>query len=415
MRKELKRGLVIGLGLLSSLLFFLPMANGEVEIQGFADSYRAVRMESPNDYLGSRTRIRLETRFSEEEAGAFVSFNAVQNDIVTAENGINLLESYLEYAGEFWDIRAGRQIIIWGKGDGLQVTDIVSPRDYSEFLARDFDDTRLAVEAMKIRLLGESTDLELIWIPVFKEAIMPTDESPWYLSSGSEDATSDITYNETIKPEKNLQNSEIGIKLSFYLSGFDIAFSLFNTWSDLPTMHRMTTGSGTVISPEYHRLTFGAVEFSLPLGDVVIRGEGARFHGGYFETIDTSGDPFIMKDYSEALLGLDWSPGSNWSISTQAKWTVIQDYEERLVVKEQREVVSLSISKSLFREKLELACMAYADPDIEDSFSRISFDYALTDELHLSGGVDVFDGDAAGNYGRYDDNDEVWFKMKYSF
>jgi len=41
-------------------------------------------------------------------------------------------------------------------------------------------------------------------------------------------------------------------------------------------------------------------------------------------------------------------------------------------------------------------------------------DYALTDEIHLLSGVDLFSGDE-GVIGQYDDNDEVWIKAKYSF
>lgn len=389
--------------------------NAEMDVRGFLDTYQAVRTESPNDYLGSRTRIRVETQFSNDQAGAFVSVNAVQNNIVTSESGLNLMESYLDYTGDNWDIRAGKQIIIWGKADGLQITDIISPKDYSEFLARDFDDMRLAVDAFKVRVLGDISDLELIWIPIFKAAVTPTTESPWTAQGQNVNTNVSVTYNETVSPEKNLQNSEFAAKYSLYLSGVDLGFSLFNTWNDLPTMHKTVNGTNVVYSPEYHRLSFGALEFSIPVDDFVLRGEIAGFKGRYYETDGTNGEQFLEKDSIDSFLGLDWSPGSNWSFSVQIMGSIILDYEEQLTKDEQSYTATLNLSKKLFREKLNLSTMYYYSLNDEDSFNRSSFDYAMTDELHVLAGFDVFSGTSDGSYGQYDNNDELWFKLKYSF
>ena len=46
---------------------------------------------------------------------------------IAEETGFDLHEAWLEYAAEGWDMRLGRQTIIWGKADGVQITDIISP------------------------------------------------------------------------------------------------------------------------------------------------------------------------------------------------------------------------------------------------------------------------------------------------
>jgi hypothetical protein len=58
--------------------------------------------------------------------------------------------------------------------------------------------------------------------------------------------------------------------------------------------------------------------------------------------------------------------------------------------------------------------MGYFGINDKDCFVRTSIDYALTDELHLLFGVDIFAGEQ-GLLGQYKDNDEVWIKVKYSF
>ena len=58
--------------------------------------------------------------------------------------------------------------------------------------------------------------------------------------------------------------------------------------------------------------------------------------------------------------------------------------------------------------------MLYYDVREQDFFEQIKAEYAVTDDLHLLAGVDVFGG-GGQSFGRYKDNTQVWFKAKYSF
>ena len=149
------------------------------EPQGFLDTYYSVRMHDPYDYLSSRTRLRLEAWITKEKTSLFASINAINNNVITSNSGIELREAYMEYVSESWDFRIGRQIIVWGKADGMQITDIISPMDYTEFLARDYDDIRMPVDSLKVRLLGDSVNFEMIWLPVFVPSILPEGDNPW--------------------------------------------------------------------------------------------------------------------------------------------------------------------------------------------------------------------------------------------
>ncbi|WP_081773385.1 hypothetical protein [Prevotella sp. P6B4] len=47
-------------------------------------------------------------------------------------------------------------------------------------------------------------------------------------------------------------------------------------------------------------------------------------------------------------------------------------------------------------------------------FNRLSADYALNDQLHAIVGYDLFHADR-GMFATYDNNSELWFKLKYNF
>jgi len=399
--------------LCSFLVFFLTGVDlfSETQIKGQVSTYHAMQLKSPNEYMSSRTIAKIEACFNQGDALALVSFKGVKNSVVESESGVSLKEAYIEYVKDWWDLRIGRQLIIWGKADGLQVTDLISPKDYSEFLARDFEDMRLPVEAVKARILGDVLGFEFIWIPVFSPNVLPSADNPWFAAHHS---GLNIKARSIDKPGYKIADSEVAGKLSVNLSGIDFALSCFYTWDDNPVMHNRNVGAADLEADvRYHRMFFSGAEFSMPVSDFVLRGEGAFFQGKYFDSENASEDPF-KKNMIKALAGIDWSPGNNWSLSFQFENTFIAGYDQRINDDENSMTATVNISKKLLRDTLEVSTMLFYGITDRDIFDRTKIDYALTDELHLLTGVDVFAGSRNGGFGRYRDNTEVWVKANYS-
>ena len=78
-----------------------------------------------------------------------------------------LREAYLDYSTDLVDLRVGKQIIIYGKADGLVITDIVSPKDLTSFPIPDFRELRLGVVAASANACIGPAVVELIYVPVF--------------------------------------------------------------------------------------------------------------------------------------------------------------------------------------------------------------------------------------------------------
>lgn len=409
----MKRAWVFVLGF---LLLSQSLSYAELDVKGFVDTYHAVRIKAPQDYLTSRTRIRMEAYAESEDASMFTSFNAVKNHILPSRTGFELREAYIQYVAESWDLRAGRQIIIWGKADGVQITDVISPFDYTEFLAQDYDDIRMPVDAFKLRYLRDQMTVELVWVPVFQSSILPVGDNPWAIEADIPDDM-EISYEDPVVPERKPGNSEIGGKVSFYLTGIDLAFSSLYTWDKFPVMNQTLVespdGDRLTIQPEHNRLTFVGFEFSTAYRSLVFRGESAFYSGQYFEPQDIS-DGLLKKNTINWLLGVDWYPGGGWTLSAQFADFFILDYDEKIGSDQHEVQPTFSISKSLLRETLTLSTFGYIGINDSDLFNRSSMDYALTDGLHLEAGIDFFAGDE-GAFGQYKDNTEVWFKAKYSF
>lgn len=402
---------------LLALMIAVPLSAQDFDYKGFIDTYQAARIHDPYDFLSSRTRLRLESWFSAGDATAFVSFNAIHNNVIEESTGFEIREAYIDYVTDNWDLRVGRQIIVWGKADGLAITDIISPWDYTEFLAQDFDDLRIPVDAVKWRLLFNEADLEVVWLPKFQPAILAPPGTPWeFKTQFPKDIT--ISFNETEKPDFNLKNGEFGAKLSFYLPWADFSLSAFYTYDDLPTMHRMVTKSGdqtsVLLQPKYHRSTFVGAAFSVPYGALVFRGESAFYFDKRFEPQDFLSEQIFESNFLRSMLGVDITPGNDWTISIQLMDDFIVDFNPEINGDEHSVLATLSISKKLFRQTLELGTFSFVGVNDANTFTRGYADYSLTDDLHLLFGLDVFTGDK-GLLGQFNANDELWFKMKFSF
>ena len=358
-----------------------------IGVKGFVDTYHAVRTEQPNDWMASRTRVRGELTLEKGHTGAFVSANLVYNAILKDRSGFQLREAYAYYSDSHWDVRAGRQIITWGVADGLRLTDIISPMDYTEFLAQDYDDIRIPVGGLRLRYSQEKWSAEVVAVPVSSFFELPTDaENPWSvgpLPIGDE-------------PSHRLCNMEYGGRLSFFLSGIDFSLSALHTWNKQPVL---CDGVG-----QYRRMTMLGADCSVPLGRFVLRGEFAE----YFNELQPSTFN-VQCSTSNALLGVDWYAGNDWSLSAQYAHKYVASGEHR-----NSGLATFRISKDLLRNTLALQSFAYIDVTNGGIYNRLSADYAINDQLHATLGYDFFHADR-GTFTVYDHNSEVFVKLKYSF
>jgi hypothetical protein len=412
----MKKHYVILTILLWSNFAFSQNDKSKLNFNGFLDSYHAVQSKSPNDFMSSRTRLRTELDKKKGKSYMFASLNATYNSILPDQTQIELREAFLEYTNKNWNFKAGRQIVIWGISDGLRITDIVSPMDMTEFLARDYDDIRIPVNAMRVRYLTQNIRAEIILIPVTSFFIVPYQtDNPWSVFPSNTGIYFDVDMENT--PEKNLKNSEFGGRLSFFLSGIDFSFSALHSWNKMPILKRQfSSNNDTVfISALHNRMDMLGADFSMPLRQFVIRGEIAEYFGEIQPlNMLANNNTLLKRNTTNFLIGVDWYPGNEWTFTSQYSHKLIPDYVDLIETKENTALVTLGITKKIIRSTLNLSTFTYFDITNEGLFNRTSADYSLTDEIHIMLGYDWFNGDK-GMFGMYKNNSEVWFKAKYSF
>ncbi len=394
-----------------SLLFAQDEEEIEIRTKGFVDTYHAFRIKTPNDWLSSRTRIRGEIALSRQNAGLFISLNSIYNSILPDKTGFELREAFMTYSNDEWEFKIGRQIIIWGIADAVRITDIVSPMDYTEFLAQDYDDIRVPVNALRTKYSNSFFNLEVVIIPVSNYFVLPIDKNnPWNIANNIAD---ECLFNLDKKPEQNLKNLEFGGRIAFYLSGIDFSVSILRTWNKMPVFIKEVSEDdySVLLTGIHKRMTMLGADFSFPIDKFVIRCEVAE----YFNEVQSPiFNKLSLNSSTNSLIGIDWYPGDDWNLGIQYSHKYISGSLSDVDDYRNTGMGTVRISKDLFRNTLSISSFVYVDVAQGDIYNRLSADYSLNDQIHLILGYDLFSG-CNGMFAIYKNNSELWIKAKYNF
>ncbi len=332
---------------------------------------------------------------------------------------MDLRQAYVDIYWDSVDLRVGRQQVIWGKGDGVFITDVVSPKDLRRFILPDFEEIRLGVEALKFDYYRDSGALEVVWIPVFTPMRSPDDDSIWARSTEFPvDPSFDLSSKDV---DASLENSEVFAKYSLLSSSFDLEMMAGYAWDDAPAMHMSAELDpdthemvSLVITPQHHRLPLAGGSFSTAVGGAVVRGEGAYYWGKHLPTASPLiGDGVLERDYVHYLLGVDWAfLGVN--VSAQFISEMILDHDDSLASDEHTDWLTFLASDSFLNDTLNLEFFSYLGLSDSDALLRPKVGYDMADGFEILVGADLFMGDE-GTFGAYDGNDSVYAKLKYSF
>lgn len=410
---------------ITSFMAILLLATGlfaqGISLTGYARNYTGVLLQGDHEFSIIQNTFNLNVEQSKDK----VAFKVNPYIYHYANQGLELglREAYLDVYFESVDLRIGKQQIIWGKADGVFITDIVSPKDLSEFLLRDFDEIRMGVTSIKVDYYMGDNTFELVWIPVFTPTRFAPEGSIWRPAMPDFPVQPVIDKSrETVKP--SLENSEVFGKYSVLTALVDFEIMAGYAWDDDPTMHvekqldlsnpqtpRLT---GITVYPEHHRLTIGGGSFSTTIGPFVLRGEGAYYQGKYFNTEDPMAkESVVEKDYLHYLLGLDYTL-LDWHLSGQFIQQAILDYNDAIKNDEYSNMATFLATRDFLNETLNLSFFMYYDFNNEASLIRPKITYDLADGFSVLLGANIFTG-TEGMFGQFNDNDMVYTQVKFSF
>ncbi len=401
--------------ILPGLLWFPLSAWGEAEVEfkGFMDSTWGCSLRSPWNMTTGTTRIHPAVEIFAGDFYFFVSVNGEYNTLIPSKRGFSLKEAYVDYMGSSFDFRMGRQIVVWGRADGVEITDIISPKDSTALAGQEYEDTRLSVDALKARLFGTSYTLEALWIPFAAWAELPSDpDNPLTEQFFSSPGGGVFTLEKGDVP-RELSDSGAAFRASFFLPFMDFSLSCYSGQDGAPALKPKAPGTAVLV-PDYQRIWMAGLDLALPAGSFVFRGESAVIGNKALAGTNPL-SPVTGQTQWKALAGVDWNPGNSWMLTAQYMEDWILDPDDAVKRRSRIPSATLNVSKSLLRETLELSCMGMLNFNDLDSALSLKADYAFSDNFSLTlGSLLFFQGRDKGTYGAMEDLSSLWLRGRFS-
>ncbi len=404
-------------GILIILLSLIKADN--ISTTGYVRSYMGLLLNDNNDYSIIQNTLNL--NFEQIKDKVALKANPYIYQYPHNNLKLRLRELYMDLYFNSIDLRIGKQQIIWGKADGVFITDIVSPKDLTEFLLPDFEEIRMGITSVKADYYIGNNTLELVWIPAFQGTVMPDSNSIWFPKM---DLAGNIIYDfSDMKVNESFKNSEFFTKFSALTSAIDFELMFAYAYDDDPTIHihpilnsQTHKLSGVLLKPKYNRLHVYGGSFSTTLGPMVLRGEGALYTGKYFNLseLSPSTDNIIKKDYLHYLLGIDYTTFYNIKLSAQFIQQYILDYEDIIKNDEFENMGTFLATKDFLNETLFTELFIYYGFNNNDALIRPKVTYDFADGFEILIGANIFTG-TKGRFGQFNNNDMVYSKIKYSF
>lgn len=414
-----------------------------LDVTGFVKNETALRLYSPHQLSKSQNWLQAEIEFELTDwaeltilgRSMFDPVNHLETNIEDFHTSpidrleagdsfqAELRELYLDVLYEDFDVRLGRQQIVWGESIGLRILDVINPQDFREFILNDFIDARIPLWSLRLAYTLNDWTFEGLWLPDF-EANRPADQ-------GSEFQFRNVpvqALRSVNQPEDwRLSDSEVGFRITRFLRNMDLSVNYLYSWSDFPVP--FLDPNTFRFEPRHERFHLIGGSFNYAFDVFVIRGEGGLRLGEHFVSADLPKSYYSVRqrEFLSYVLGLDWTVHDNLMANVQFFQNVIFNAPGDLVGGSVENAVSLFLLSDFLHETLHPQLLVLYGINFGDLLVRSQVRYDFSDYLSATIGADFFIGSRSGLFGQFAapvrDHDRYWtgrnsrlfLEVKHSF
>ena len=397
-------------------------AAGVLESLDWSGSFRGAYWSSSRD-LDDRTSLGVGAVWLgvTGSLGSAVRLNVegwvADQDVFRAEDPrAELRQGYLDVTAGPLDLRAGQQIIAWGRADRVNPTDTLTPRDFT-LLVPDDDDQRLGVPALRATYHAGPLSLTAVALPVFRPDRLPELQLPPGFALRERQPDDPVP--------------QWAVKLDHTGGALDGSISYYDGYDLFPDLSvEGVTPAGVDLVYRYHRVQVIGADLATTVGAFGLRGEAA-----YVLTRDRSGaDPEIKNPYLFVVVGADRTFDQHLYVNVQYLLRVVLHFHSTAAIADplERQVaarealisnqldhvqhgLSARIGYRWLNDTLRAELEAVAWITRFNYVLRPKLIYAITDRWTVTAGGDVFGGPRESFFGQLRDDTTAYLEVRWSF
>jgi hypothetical protein len=319
---------------------------------------------------------------------------------------LRVLEGYLTWHSPRIAVRLGRQIVAWGRADGINPTDNLTARDYVVLLPFE-DDQRFGTTALKVdAFVTPDHTLTFFASPFFEPHRIPTPASV-----------------VRMLPARSVRKTALGVRFNKVGETLDWSVSAYRGFNLLPTL-RLDRAGGP-IRARHERIQVYGADFARNFGRFGVRGELAY--------VDT-GKRSVLRSNVYLVVGVDRTFLANLNVNVQyfrrqvrgfeETWTT-GDPAERTVARQSAVLnaqqvrvadgITFRVGNKWLHDTLEVEIFGIVNLRAKDSFARPQLSYVVSDHWKVSIGYDWLRGAAGTQFGGQKSNRGGFAETRFSF
>lgn len=354
-------------------------------------------------------------RLNTDNAGQIIGEAWVQSDSNNDQEKALVRELFWRLDGESWRISLGKQLLAWGRADGINPTDNLTPKDFTQLTPED-NDLREGIKAAKGEYTFGNSTISLIWFPESASHRIPLRPM------------SGIHYQIEDAPDK----SQYALQWEYLGASVDSSLSWFDGYDLMPDflMGDLTMDGLTVILHNQRLQVLGG-DISFAEGNRVWRGEIAYSH------TDSEGEADFVhkKDQLWLVGGPEFTLENNWVLGVQLTVKHVFDFAlpdayllsgiEQSIAQRQMATanqtratqtgITWRIAKSAFNDSLRVETSGVALANHEGGLTRVQTDYIPRDAIHIRMGIEYYHGKSKGFFGQLRENKLGYVEASYDF
>jgi len=317
-----------------------------------------------------------------------------------------LREAFVDLRFGRLDVRAGRQIIAWGRADGVNPTDNLSGQDL-RLLVPDDADRRLGTTAVRASYYAGGVSVTGVWLPEFRGHEFALPPPPPGLAF--------------VREAERWPGNQWALRVERTGGAVDWSASYFRGLDTAPDLGLAARDGGLpAVRVSHHRVRVFGADMAANAGRFGLRAEGA-----YVDTEDPHGrDPFVKNPFLFVVAGADRTFGGQLNLNVQYLFRYVTHQPGTSVsvqdvlnsqTRRTQHGASFRLGYKWLHDTLEAECAAVAYGAPSGTALRPKVTYALTDSWKVLAGAELLHGETASVFGLMEKNSTGFAELRWSF
>jgi hypothetical protein len=337
---------------------------------------------------------------------------AKNKDILTQSN---IRELYIQKGFENFSITFGKQIVVWGKADTGIITDVVSPRDNSDFIFIKLEDSRFGQTLLSSSLY---TNLGKIFLFVAPEPLTdkePDEGTQYYIPY----INTDYFILEELKPE--FSDVEFGFRWEKIFGKTDLSLMTGHFVANTGVYHFFKIddlSQKPVLQKKFHTYDMFGLAATHAKDRYLFKLEAAFKHKQNLQGLNLPDWVFsIEKNIIDISLGIEYNANDRYLLSAELSHRHIQGNMGDLLFDYKRSTSLYTIfTKDFFNQTANAEYIFYYHIQDHNAFHQIRWTNDFTDNFQMVVSLCFFDIEKEQSLlWFFKDENRLTVDMKYYF